>query len=401
MRRRRWIGGGLLVLAAAILVGVLVHSGGGRREHPRPAPSPPPAATPPPTGPPVPRPAPSGPPAGRFAIGANVNRIFDDRTYTAAQEAALVRALAATGVDTARSDTFWELTEPQPPHGGVHQFDWSFDDGVASILAAAGLRWLPIVDYSAGWDRVRPDLLHSPPRHPAALAAFTAALARRYGPGGSFWAEHPELPPRPVHEYEIWNEPDSPLFWSPAPSARDYAQLYAAARAAIHGADPGARVLVGGLTRPSGFLPELLAADPALRGALDGVAIHPYGDSTAAVLGLVRQARTALRALGLERVPLYLTEFGWVIAPPGARHYIPAAARPALVQATVAALGHTDCGLAAEVIYTWVTPRRNPADPEDWYGLEPPGGGPSADATALAQGTAQARAAGPRQHVCG
>ena len=393
MSRRKWLqGGGVLLVAAAVLVALLAHSGGDGGSPP--SPTPPPGAV---TGP-----GPSGATtAGITLVGANVNRIFDDRAFTPTQEAALARALAATGVDTGRSDTFWELTEPQPPQRGIHRFDWSFDDGVASTLAAAGLRWLPIIDYSAGWARARPELLHSPPRDPAALAAYTAALVRRYGPGGSFWAEHSGLPARPVHEYEIWNEPDSPLFWSPAPSASAYAQLYAAARAAIHGVDPAASVLIGGLTRPVGFLPELLAADPALRGALDGVAIHPYGDSTAAVLGLVRRARATLRSLGLGRVPLLLTEFGWVTSPPGARHYIPAATRPALVRATVAALGHTDCGVAGEVIYTWVTPRANPADPEDWYGLEPPGGGPSADATALAQGTAQARAAGPLQPVCG
>jgi polysaccharide biosynthesis protein PslG len=377
MRRQGWViaGGAGLLVAAVLLVVILTRSGSGR-----------------PAGPLSP---------GIGVVGVNVNRVFDDRIYTLAQEAALARALAATGVDTARSDTFWELTEPQPPRHGVHRFDWSFDDGIAGTLAAAGLRWLPIVDYSAGWARARFDLLHSPPGNPALYAAFTTALARRYGPGGSFWAEHPELPRRPVRTYEIWNEPDTPLFWSPAPSAAAYARLYAAARAAIHAVDPAAMVLVGGLTHPVAFLPALVAADPALRSAIDGVAIHPYADSTAAVLHLVSRARTALRGLGLAAVPLYLTEFGWVTSPPAAHHYIPAASRPGLVRATVAALGHTDCGLAGEILYTWVTPRGNPADPEDWYGLEPPGGGPSADADALAQGARQARAPGPLEPVCG
>lgn len=333
---------------------------------------------------------------GLAHVGVNVNRLFDDLTYRAPRVRALLHSLASTGADTARSDTLWELTEPS--RGTLN---WSFDDGVAGALAAAGLQWLPIVDYAPAWARPAARLLHSPPDDPADYAAFVTAFARRYGSAGSFWAEHPELPARPVRTYEIWNEPDTPLFWSPAPSAAAYARLYAAARAAIHAVDPTAMVLVGGLTRPVGFLPELLAADPALRGGLDGVAIHPYGDSTTAVLDLVRRARDTLRSLGLGRVPLYLTEFGWVTSPPGAHHYIPAADRPALVQRTVAALGHTDCGLAGEVIYTWVTPRANPADPEDWYGLEPPGGGPSADAHALAQGTAQARAPGARAPVCG
>ena len=35
-------------------------------------------------------------------------------------------------------------------------------------------------------------------------------------------------------------------------------------------------------------------------------------------------------------------------------------------------LGHLACGLAATLLYTWVTPERNPADPQDWFGIANP-----------------------------
>src|SRR5947209_7768875 len=143
------------------------------------------------------------------------------------------------------------------------------------------------------------------------------------------------MPSRPVELYEIWNEPDNVEFWAPRPNAAAYARLYALARAAIHAADPTARVFIGGLTAPQRFLPALVAADPALPHALDGVAIHPYGDTTDGVLSLVQAARATLRGLGLGAVALLPTEFGWVTAPPGVPHYIPAAARPALIQTTI------------------------------------------------------------------
>ncbi|MGZ4294246.1 MAG: hypothetical protein ACXVRM_08395, partial [Solirubrobacteraceae bacterium] len=34
--------------------------------------------------------------------------------------------------------------------------------------------------------------------------------------------------------------------------------------------------------------------------------------------------------------------------------------------------GHLRCGLAATLLYTWVTPERDPGDAQDWYGIASP-----------------------------
>ena len=39
----------------------------------------------------------------------------------------------------------------------------------------------------------------------------------RYGRHGSFWRHHPGLPYRPIVTYEIWNAPNTPGSWCPAP----------------------------------------------------------------------------------------------------------------------------------------------------------------------------------------
>jgi hypothetical protein len=335
------------------------------------------------------------------SIGVNVNYVFNTLSYSPAQQVALVRTLARTGVDTARTDALWEFAEPSPGH-----FAPAFDDGIVRTLAEAGLRWQPIVDYAPAWARAQPALQHSPPADPARYAAFAAWLAHRYGPGGTFWAAHPSLTPQPVRTYELWNEPDVPQFWSPRPDAAAYAALYLAGRAAIHASDPHAVVLVGGLGHAPGTLPSLLAAAPTLHGQIDGVAIHPYGTSTeASVLATVRTARATLDHLGLGVVPLYVTEFGWVTAPPRANHYVPEAARPGLIAETVDALSHSDCGVRGEVLYTWITPRQNVYDPEQWYGIEPVAsalaGTLSSDAHALAAAVPAARAREPQVPLCG
>jgi hypothetical protein len=404
-RRRRLtagaVAGGLIVIAA-FLLGSPADSGRHRRT--AAAITAPRTATATATGPPVSTATSSAPATGQpapsiEAFGASVNRLFNDGGYTPAQIGAQLQALHDTGATLARSDALWEASEPAAPVDGVHHYDWSFDDRIAGALAEHGLTWLAILDYSAPWAPSVPGQDHSPPRSDADYAAYAGAFAARFGTGGTFWREHPGLPRAPVTTIEIWNEPDNGEFWTPAPDPSGYADLYLAARAAIDTADPSARVIVGGLTRPTAFLPEMVRARPELTGHVDGIAIHPYG-APAVVLTKVRGARAALDSLGMAAVPLYVTEFGWTTDPAGALGYVPATRRAAFIIRTLAALGHLDCGLAAGVLYTWVTPQRNPGDSGDWYGIHDPDGTGTRDTVAFATGLRAATRAAPSRKLC-
>jgi hypothetical protein len=385
--KRTLTAGALVAIAAAVAVALV--AGGG-------------------TGGPARRPSSQGPrPVGRGApgpareqLGASVNRLFNDRAYTQAQIDGQLEALRQTGATIARSDALWEVTEPTAPVNGVHRYDWRFDDAVAGSLAAHGLQWLAILDYSAGWAQSVAGAAHSPPHSAADFAAFAAAFASRYGARGTFWRERPKLAVEPVGTYEVWNEPDGSGFWRPAPDAARYVDLYLAARAAVTAVDASARVIVGGLAHPDVFLPKMLAARPSLRGRVDGIGIHPYGADPATVLAHVRQAHSTIASLGLGSVPLYVTEFGWTTSPPGATNYLAAARRPGYIRATMAALGNSDCGIAAVLLYTWMTPERNPLEGEDWFGIAPPRGGGSADIVAFTQGLRAASQPGSVARVC-
>jgi hypothetical protein len=332
-------------------------------------------------------------------VGANTGRLFNDGTDSPAAIGAQLKALHDTGATLARSDAPWEATEPTAPSGNLHHYNWAFDDTIAGALAANDLTWLPIIDYSAAWARSVPGQDHSAP-DAAEYAVYAAAVAARYGPGGAFWQAHPQLPQLPVSTYEIWNEPDNPVFWVPKPDPTAYADLYLRARDAIGAVQPNARVIVGGLTHPATFLPAMLAVAPALRTQLDGVAIHPYGATPEAVLANVSNARATLASLGLGSVPLYVTEFGWTTSPPGAHDYLNARLRPGYIQQTLTGLGHTNCGLAAAVLYAWVTPERDPANAQDWFGIHPPGGGNTPDTDAFTAGLRAAAAPAATDAVC-
>jgi hypothetical protein len=343
------------------------------------------------------KPAPTG-----VALGISVNRLLNDGTYSLAQIGQQLSALQATGVNVARSDALWERAEPAPPVAGVHHYKWRVNDFIATVLALHGIQWLPIIDYTAIWDESIAGYDHSPPRSSVDFAAYAAAFAARYGTGGSFWRTHPRLPAKPITTFEIWNEPDGPGFWLPAPQPDRYADLYLAARAAITAQQPDARVIVGGLTAPTTFLPAMVAARPELRGYIDGVAIHPYATTPAAMLEKIRADRRTLVSLGMGGVPLYVTEFGWSTSPSTSIHYASPTVREGYIQSSFSTLGHIRCGLAAAILYTWVTPQANPADVEDWYGIHPPHGGsdPATAAFTSALGLATA-ASGPTVAPCG
>jgi hypothetical protein len=333
-------------------------------------------------------------PAGQ-SFGINVNRLFNDRTDTPEQIDAQLAALAATGATVARSDALWEATEPTAPSAGIHHWVWQFDDSIAAALAAHSLTWLPILDYSAPWAQSVPGEDHSPPRSATDYAAYAAAFTARYGTGGTFWRAHPQLSPRPVTTIEVWNEPDNAEFWVPAPDSASYAHLYLSTRSAIDAVDPAARVIVGGLTDATAFLPAMVNAAPDLVGHVDGVAIHPYG-TPSVVIAKLRGARDTLAALGMGSVPLYVTEFGWTTSPPGSLGYVPADRRPTWIERTLQALGHLNCGLAASVMYTWVTPQSNAADSQDWFGIENPDATGTPSSAAFVSGLRAAAAPGKR-----
>ncbi|HEY4829547.1 MAG TPA: hypothetical protein VIH85_22475 [Solirubrobacteraceae bacterium] len=180
-------------------------------------------------------------------------------------------------------------------------------DAVVELTAAAHLRLYPMLGLPKSQGAAA---------DATAMAAFVTQFAERYGPGGSFWAQHPALPYLPVESYEIGNEPDitptapadqtSLHYANPA----DYAEVYEAARAALHQADPTGQAVVGGML-DSGAI-GLAQAEQYLAaiGPMDAVGFHPYlYDMTT-----MEQDTTALRqwldANGHAAVPIDINEFG-------------------------------------------------------------------------------------------
>ena len=234
--------------------------------------------------------------------------------------------MAADGAESVRAAFYWNESQPYASfadvpadergrfrdEGGVPTDFTPYDDVVARA-ARRRLGVLPIVHRTPSWAAEKPGDIASTPRGTATYAAFMGALARRYGPGGSFWRERPELPAMVIHSWQIWNEPNLTRYWSRQPFAPSYVALLKAADRALKAADPRSRTVLAGLPNES-FVSLRAIYRAGGRGAFDVVALHPYTGKPRNVIKLVELARKETRRARDARRPIWITELSWPAA---------------------------------------------------------------------------------------
>lgn len=296
-------------------------------------------------------------------FGMNVNRVLFDDPQPG--HAAALSAARAAGATHGRIDFIWGAVQPNGPQ--TANYWWT--DAAVSDLVTQGIQPAPMLGYSAGWAASVPGNTKTPPRNLDDYTHFAQLMVLRYGPGGSFWRSHPQLPYLPVHRWEVWNEPNLAGFWQTGRDPGLYAQMYLATRAAIKAIDPGAQVIVGGLhSGDIAFLTDMYNAVPQLHGNVDGVGIHPYAPDVNGVLNAVRRFRAALDALGETSVPMEVTEIGWPRLG-GTSLTLDESVRATDLSQVTNLLARSDCGIDAFDPYSWETAERDPSNGEDWYGM--------------------------------
>ncbi|MBV9748458.1 MAG: beta-galactosidase [Acetobacteraceae bacterium] len=298
------------------------------------------------------------------------------RVQPAADRCEEARLAAETGVEAVREDLSWAQAEPRE-----NRYDWSSYDGVVRAAIEARLTVLPILDDPPSWASSGAGCL---PTDPRAYASFTAAAVARYGPGGAFWRDNPDLPERPLQWYELWNEP-----WN-APCDRDpavYARLVVAAVNAGRDTSSAVRFLIDGDTfyttlggQRADWIAGMYAAVPSLGKYFDALSIHPYGgDPTVQTPGgdtdnepgyLVERAHVELVAHGDGDKPLWVTEIGWSTCSGASACVTEAQQASYLAEFLHAAVTTWRSFVRAVFVYDLRDIAPAPAnDPEAWYGL--------------------------------
>ncbi len=131
--------------------------------------------------------------------------------------------------------------------------------------------------------------------------------------------------------WQIWNEQNSPKYFAPKPKIGLYADILKRAGTAIHGVDPAADVVVGGMWGPGSakkvvtpvkqYLKGLYAVD-GIKQSFDSIAIHPYAEGAQASIDQLEQARQSVKHAGDANVGLWVSEIGWAAGGPRKNPYV-------------------------------------------------------------------------------
>jgi hypothetical protein len=230
---------------------------------------------------------------------------------------------ATAGAGILRVQFDWRFAEPRP---GVR--DIRGGDPLVASAARAGITLLPDLLGVPKWmsrDRSRPPIFTAAQRN--AWRTLLTEYARRWGSNGTFWAEHPEIPKRPITTWEIWNEPNLGNSIGGKASPRRFVRLLKISSAGLKAGDPAAQVLTGGLfpyhtlrntTKLSKYLKAMYRV-PGAADAFDALGIHPYAPRPAGVLRWVQVTRRIMRKNGDGATPIWVSGFGWPTAGAGFR----------------------------------------------------------------------------------
>jgi hypothetical protein len=294
-------------------------------------------------------------------LGVNLQPLQQNPAIAEDRWGSFLQPLADGQMRIHRIQADWSIMEPKAPVNGVHSWQWNAGGGgrnsmdwTIAQLASRGLRAVPTLNNSPSWARGGGSNL--PDSSFSAFADFSIAYIQRYGPGGSFWAEHPELPQLPATHYELWNEANSSNFWTGKADAAAYARFLKVVYPKVKAAAPQATLMPSiGWPDAANYMAQL-AANGAAADA-DAIAFHPYAPSADSMLKLVKALRATLGAFGRPDLPIYITESGQPAnySGTGKLHAYDGAVNDATRAATQAlaaeSLAHSDCGVNSFLVY--------------------------------------------------
>jgi hypothetical protein len=232
------------------------------------------------------------------------------QTEPAAEMRSDVANDARTGARWVRIDINWAQVQTQGPHG----YFWRQLNRVVRRARTCGMHVLGTIIYAPTWAQ-RGDEPGTDPPKPRLYARFAAAAARHFRHRG-------------VRAFEIWNEPNTQIFWEPRPNPRAYTRLLRLSYRAIKHANPHAIVVSGGLA-PARNTPTTINARRFLkamyrhgaRNHFNALGYHPYswpvfpgvrlrGNAWFQMNGTQTSLRSIMRAHHDGAKKIWGTEFG-------------------------------------------------------------------------------------------
>lgn len=275
-----------------------------------------------------------------FPSGLGVNIHFTD------PEPGEMKMIADAGFRWVRMDFKWDLTERERG-----RYDFAPYERLLRALDEYGIRALFILDYGNPLYTADKAVRTEPARQ--AFARWAVAAAKHFAGRGILW--------------ELFNEPNVPIFWPPKPNVNEYIALAQTVSRAWRAQVPNEK-LIGPAT--SGLDFDFL--EPVLKtGLLDdwsAVSVHPYRQTNPEIVAdeycLLRETIARYRAASTSReIPIISGEWGYSSVWRGMNEQIQGEllARQFLTNVANA--------IPISIWYDWRDDGPDPREPEHHFGL--------------------------------
>lgn len=287
------------------------------------------------------------PVAESFPTGFGVNIHFTD------PEPGEMKMIAEAGFRWVRMDFKWDLTEKERG-----RYDFSPYERLLRALDEHGIRALFILDY--GNPLYTAGKAVRTPQAQQAFARWAVAAAKHFSGRGILW--------------ELFNEPNVPIFWPPKPNVNEYIALAQTVSRAWQAAVPN-EMLIGPAT--SGLDFDFL--EPVLKAGLleywSAVSVHPYRQTNPEIVAAeycvlretiarYRTANGSKRDRGpTQKIPIISGEWGYSSVWRGMNEQIQAELLARQFLTNVAN------GIPLSIWYDWRDDGPDPREPEHHFGL--------------------------------
>jgi len=197
------------------------------------------------------------------------------------------------GVSWVRVDILWSDIEPQPGNFSFEKYD-----RIINLLSDNHIHALAILHYSTDWASAC-GKWNCPPKDNALFVNYTVKVIDRYKEKIKFW--------------EIWNEPDSSVYWQPQDGLKSYCALLKEIYVAAKRIDPDCKILNGGLANGLASVNKLY--DNGAKDYFDILNIHFFETpvnpkALYAVMAYPKLVRKIMKRNGDAGKNIWITEIG-------------------------------------------------------------------------------------------
>lgn len=204
-----------------------------------------------------------------------------------------VRLIKESGAGWVRMDFLWDDIEPE-----AGRFDFKKYDYIVDLLYKNGINILGILNYTANWASPSGQW-NAPPADNKLFVNYAVKVAHRYKDKIKYW--------------EVWNEPDSNIYWVEQDGLKRYCALLKDVYIALKKALPRCKILNGGLA--NGIISVNRLYDNGAKDYFDILNIHIFesplnSGSLNRVIAYPKAAYKIMSKNGDAKKIIWVTEIG-------------------------------------------------------------------------------------------